>query len=135
MMRLDVAYMPTQDHWGNSTLGYLQPEPVPTGSPYAGYQRVDTPTAISIASTNAADNAATATRNDTVYNPVIYTIGLGGTDPQPIDAVFMERVANDPRSPIYDSTKSAGMFVYASDINQLGIAFRTIASQILRLSQ
>jgi hypothetical protein len=133
-MRLDIAYIPSQDHWGNSTLGYKHIEAYTSG-PYSGLWRVDTPSAIGAASTNAADNAATRIRNDTTLNPVIYTIGLAGNDPEPLDSEFLERVANDPRSTSFDSTKAAGQYVYAQDITQLGIAFQSVASMILRLSQ
>ena len=58
-VRRDIAYLPSQDHWGNSITGYKGSETVPAG-PYAGKYRLDTPTSISTASTNAADNAASA---------------------------------------------------------------------------
>ena len=45
------------------------------------------------------------------------------------------RVANDPTSPIYDSTRPAGKFVFAPDQSALVTAFNAIASEILRLSQ
>jgi Flp pilus assembly protein TadG len=133
-LRRDIAYIPSQDHWGNSTTGYKGGELVPNG-PYAGQYRLDTPTSISTASTNAADNAAFRIRSDAVLKPTIFTIGLGGTVVQPIDQDFLERVANDPRSSSYSSTQQTGQFAYASDINQLGSAFQAIASTILRLSQ
>jgi Flp pilus assembly protein TadG len=138
MLRLDIAYIPAQDHWGNLTTGYKTfTAGVDTyaSGPYAGKVRVDTPKAIVKASINAADNAAATIRNDATFAPVIYTIGLGGTDPEPLDFDFLERVANDPRSSSYNSLKPAGTFVYANDITQLGLAFSSVASQILRLSQ
>jgi hypothetical protein len=135
-MRRAIAYIPSQDHWGNSTTGYFGGggEPVLSG-PYKDHWRVDTPTSIATASTNAANNAATRIRSDLLIKPIIFTIGLGGTDVHPIDQDFMERVANDPRSLSFNSLQPTGQFVYASDINQLGIAFQSVASQILRLSQ
>jgi Flp pilus assembly protein TadG len=133
-VRRDIAYIPTQDHWGNATSGYKGGELVPSG-PYAGQFRLDTPTSIATASTNAADNAANRIRNDTTIQPIILTVGLGGTDTQPIDQDFLERIANDPRASSYSTSQPTGQFVYASDINQLGIAFQTIVSTILRLSQ
>jgi Flp pilus assembly protein TadG len=135
-MLMDIAYIPSQDHWGNSTnTGYKPVTLFPTGTPYANQIRPDVPANIPAVSTNAADSAASRIRADTLIQPVIFTIGLGGTDVEPIDQVFLERVANDQRSPIYNSAYQAGQFVYASDINQLGIAFQSVASQILRLSQ
>jgi Mg-chelatase subunit ChlD len=133
-MRRDIAYIPSQDHWGNSTTGYKGGELVPSG-PYAGQLRLDTPTSLSTASTNAADNAAYRIRSDTTLRPTIFTVGLGGTDTQPIDQDFLERIANDPRSSSFNTSQPVGQFAYASDINELGIAFNAIASTILRLSQ
>jgi hypothetical protein len=133
-LRRDIAYIPTQDHWGNSTSGYITNETIPSG-PYAGQIRLDTPTSIATASTNAADNAATRIRNDTSITPTIFTVGMGGVSSTPIDQVFLERVANDPRSPIYSSAQQTGQFVYAADISQLGIAYNSVLSIILRLSQ
>jgi Flp pilus assembly protein TadG len=133
-MREDIAYMPTQDHWGNSTSGYYGQELVPTG-PYAGQIRVDTGTSITTASTNAADNAAYRLRNDSLLKATVFTVGLGGTDATPINQDFLERIANDPRSSSYSTSQQTGQFAYASDINQLGSAFQSVASTILRLSQ
>jgi len=134
-IREDIAYMPTQDHWGNSTSGYKGAELVPSGSPYANQIRVDTGTSVTTASTNAADNAAYTLRANTTLNATVFTVGLGGTDVQPIDQDFLERVANDPRASSYSASQQTGQFAYASDINQLGSAFQAVASTILRLSQ
>ena len=72
---------------------------------------------------------------DTNYNTTIYTVGLGGAPDMPIDADFLERLANDPRATSYDPSKASGQFVYASDAGGLAEAFSQIASQILRLAQ
>jgi Flp pilus assembly protein TadG len=133
-IREDIAYMPSQDHWGNSTSGYYGQEPVPSG-PYATQIRVDTGTSITTASTNAADNAANTLRNNLILKPTVFTVGLGGTDVQPINQDFLERLANDPRASSYSTSQQTGQFAYASDINQLGSAFQSVASTILRLSQ
>jgi Mg-chelatase subunit ChlD len=133
-MRRDIAYIPSVDHWGNSTSGYKGGELVPSGY-YVGKLRIDTPTSISTASTNAADNAASRIRSDVSLKPIVFTVGLGGTDAQPIDQDFLERIANDPRATNYTTTQPTGQFAYASDINQLGSAFQAIASTILRLAQ
>ncbi|MGO4885913.1 MAG: VWA domain-containing protein [Bryobacteraceae bacterium] len=137
-MRRDIAYIPSADLYSNSTTGYqsfASGDLYPSGNPYAGQIRVDTPTAVVTASVNAADNQATTIRNDPNLIPVIYSIGLGGTSAEPIDATFMERVANDPRSPIYNSAKPAGLYVYSPTATDLAGAFQQIASEILRLSQ
>ena len=134
-MTSDVAYIPTVDDYGNSTTGYKTSIVFPAGSPYAGQIRPDTPPSITAASTNAADNAAARIRADTTFNPVIYSLGLGGTVAEPLDQDFLRRVANDPQSSCYDSTRPAGHFYYAADITQLSAAYQAVASQILRLSQ
>lgn len=133
-VREDIAYIPLTDHWGNFTSGY-QPVDTYPSPPYAGKFRVDTPTAVSAASTNAADNAAYRIRQNASLNPVIYSIGLGGTSTEPIDGDFLRRIANDPQSPIYDSSKPAGFYVYSPTAVQLDDAFTKVAGEILRLSQ
>jgi hypothetical protein len=133
-MRQDVAYIPTVDSFGNATTGYTAVETYPSGS-YAGKIRVDTPTSIVKASKNSADNQGATIRADANYTPVIYVIGLGGTDPEPLDTVFMQRLANDPASPIYNSSQQTGKYVFSPNAGQLTDAFNTIASEILRLAQ
>ena len=137
-MRRDIAYVPATDLYGNVTTGYQSfagGDTYPSGNPYVGQIRVDTPTAIVTASVNAADNQATTIRNDANLVPVIYAIGLGGTSAEPIDATFMERVSNDPRSPIYNSAKPAGEYFYSPTATDLGGVFQQVASEILRISQ
>jgi hypothetical protein len=121
-MSSDVAYIPTQDAYGNATTGYQTSIYFPAGSPYAGQIRPDTPSSIIAASTNAADDAATRVRTDAKFNVVIFSLGLGGTDTEPLDLDFLRRVANDPQASNYDSTKSPGHFYYAADISQLSAA-------------
>ena len=87
------------------------------------------------AAINAADYQAQVILNDATYKPVIYTIGLGGAQDMPIDSVLLERIANDPRSPIYNSSLKTGMYVPAPTTSQLNQAFQLVAGQILRLSQ
>jgi hypothetical protein len=87
-MRRDIAYVPATDLYGNLTTGYQSfagGDTYPSGNPYVGQIRVDTPTAVVTASLNAADNQATTIRNDANLVPVIYAIGLGGTSAEPID--------------------------------------------------
>ncbi len=139
LMRYDVAYLPFTDGYGTSTIGYktAATDYYDSLNPYVneGF-RVDTAQSIIDASTSSADNIARTIRNDSTYTPIIYTIGLGGAPDMPVDQTFLERLANDPRAgSAYDSTKAAGLFVYASDAGSLSEAFNQIASQILRLSQ
>ncbi len=123
--------MVTRDIYGNSTSGYrsfLGTTPYKTVYYSSVYNNN-----MAIAASNAADNAATVIRNDPLV-PVIYSIGLGGATDAPAE-VFMRRVANDPASPIYNSDKPAGMYVYAPDKTKLKDAFIRIASIILRLAE
>jgi Flp pilus assembly protein TadG len=159
-LREDVAYIPQTDFYGNSTQGYMTNYPYVSASndwvssgPYStstscpgtagpggscGF-RVDSPEALDHAAFNAADSQAQKIIHDTLgFNPVIYVIGLGGASDMPSPAIletFCRRVANDPTSPIYDSSRPTGLFVYSPDDTQLQAAFETVASQILRLSK
>ncbi len=136
-VRQDVAYIPTTDVYGNSTnTGYKGAPNTFSSGPYAGQIRDDVQIpGVVAAAFNAADNQATTIRNDSTYTIVIYTIGLDGAPDVAIDSTFLERVANDPRSPIYDSTKPAGFYAYAANPSSLNQAFYEVASQVLRLSQ
>jgi Flp pilus assembly protein TadG len=140
----DVPYIPTTDIYGNST--------------NTGYQSVTMSGAniamtsdglnVQNASWNAADSAGLHIRNgdtmsafSTIWTGVpnaisgihIYSIGLGNFGGVPAD--FLERVANDPRASNYDSTKPAGLYIFAATSADLTDAFNTIASQILHLSK
>jgi hypothetical protein len=145
----DVRYdidVPLTDGWGNATdhgFGthppYYGPGLNPVGLPHKfgnGYIRSDEEeTGVVAASINATDYAAQQIRYSPNYDAVIYTIGLGGNSAEPVDDTLLERIANDPRSPIYDSKKKAGFYAYAADASQLNAAFTQVASQILRLSK
>ncbi len=148
--RLDIAYIPTSDLWGNLTnagyganspyygasVGTISTPDLFTSGPYAGQIRSDeVTTGIMAAAINAADYQAQVIRHDTTYNPVIYAIGLDGAPDMHIDSVLLERIANDQRSPVYDSTRKTGLYAYAPDATQLNQAFQQVAGQILRLSQ
>lgn len=132
-MRYDVANIPSQDYYGNLTdTGYQSLLYFPTSNThYKNLIRPDTPQNLVNVAFNTADYAAKRARNDSTFNIMIYTIGLG---PQ-VDQDFLERVANDPRGSSYDSTKPAGEFVYAPTASQLSAAFQQIASEVLRLGQ
>jgi Flp pilus assembly protein TadG len=135
--RQDIAAIPTQDAYGNSTVdgGYMALDYFPTGDAYAGLIRPDMPRTTRWASFNAADSMAQTIRNDTTYAPVIYTIGLQGNEPMAIDQDFMERLANASGASNFDATKPQGDFILATSTAGLAQAFQQIASQILRLSR
>ncbi len=82
-------------------------------------------------SINAADDAARQIRQD---NIVIYTIGLDGDGG--IDSKLLEKLANDPSYPAtYNASQPSGRYYYSPNAGQLGAAFNSIASEILRLSR
>ncbi len=82
-------------------------------------------------SINAADDAARKIRQD---NIVIYTIGLDGDGG--VDSTLLEKLANDPAYPnTYVPSQPVGKYYYSPNAGQLGAAFSSIASEILRLSQ
>ncbi len=123
------SYIPSIDYYGNSALdsGY--------SSPYAAVTRSGGNIVFSQAnsdaiSENAADDAARQIRQDGIY---IYTIGLDGDGG--VDNTLLERLANDPSSPIYSTSQPTGKYYYSPNAGQLGAAFNSIASQILRLAR
>lgn len=81
-------------------------------------------------SINAADYAARQIRQDGI---VIYVIGLGSNGG--VDSRFLESVANVPSSPTYVSSQPAGQYYYSPNAGQLGSAFSSVASEILRISR
>jgi hypothetical protein len=98
---------------------------------------------------NAADDAATRIRHGATDNTVgaatngqslngiiIYTIGLQQSlAGYPFSSTFLERVANDPASPIYDSTYPTGKFFLCTSAADLNGAFSAVASEVLRLAK
>lgn len=132
-MRRDVAYLPDSDIYGNSTRGYMSftsgTMTYPSGHPHQGKLRIDVPRVMTRAALNAADNAAARVRDDMTLSPLTYVIGLGSVNHE-----INRRMANDPTSPIFDSTKPEGMYVYAATPTELNQAFARVASEILRLA-
>lgn len=122
-MRQDVARMPAADLYGNATTGHVAVD----------LTRVDSPQQIGYASLNAADDAVQRIRQDASLSVVIYAIGYEGGTEWP-DEVWMRRVANDPASADYNSSKPAGMYVKAPTTGELATAFAKVASEILRLA-
>lgn len=142
--RRDIAYIPDTDSHGTSTWGYMPYSSsllFPSGHPYQGKIRVDSVRAVRYAAYNLADNTATRVRNDASLRPIIFSIGMGclagtpGCDAEPIDHELLRRISNDRDSPIFDSSKPAGLYVYAPTPAQLDQAFMRVASEILRLAE
>jgi hypothetical protein len=135
-VRRDIAYIPDQDIYGNSTINQSYKPGVffPAGHPYAGKIRPDVPRALRHAAYNAADNAAWRIRSDASLNPVIYVIGLGGTGGAEVfDSELMTRIANDG-DPRLQPDRPRGLYVYSPSPQELTNAFLRIASEILRLA-
>jgi Flp pilus assembly protein TadG len=119
----------------------------PDGVAMAGFRNASPPLSnnnmpdsdrINIAA-NVIDNLSRKVRQDQVLKPRIHTIGYEGTDPLDLDV--LERMANcggctlvDPVDAA-DTTQAKGMFVLATDTNELMQAFLDIAGFIGRITQ
>jgi Flp pilus assembly protein TadG len=134
----DMAGVPLLDVYGNSTNTSYQPVTLANGMVDVNNPGQNAP-AMPL---NAADSAATNIRNGVVdpvsghsiANVLIFSIGLGNAT-IPASPTFLERVSNDSRSPIYDSTKPTGTYYPAPTVADLAPAFQAVASEILRLAR
>jgi hypothetical protein len=62
----------------------------------------------------------------------VYSIGLGDK----INTTYLQELANDPASPLYNASEPSGLAEFAPTASDLDTAFQTIASKILlRLTQ
>jgi Flp pilus assembly protein TadG len=103
------------------------------------------------AALNATDNAAYNVRSNATLPAYVFVIGLGGNDGNPPDPVLLQRMANDASGDQFNNpaaypacsaeptcvnypNQPQGQFIYAPTAAELGQAFLTISSQILRLS-
>lgn len=108
---------------------------------------------------NATDNSAYLARTNANFPVYVMTIGLGGNSTTgPPDPVLLQRMANDPNGDRFNTTgpdtggayylpcaqetgcttytsQPQGTFVYTPNTTNLGPAFLSIASQVLRLSK
>jgi hypothetical protein len=138
--RSDIQSLPSADAFGNSTNttwtgganGSFPYAVSLTGSGWYTQQNLEN------AGTNVLDNAAQNARVAAVGATmpyVVYTIGLNPTIYGTINQALLERVANDPASPVYQTAYTAGKFYYVPSAGQLSQAFAAIASDILRIAQ
>jgi Mg-chelatase subunit ChlD len=95
------------------------------------------------AATNLTEIIADAARSDASgdHRIRIFTIGMGqlvkmnlGTIPETSESVLI-RVANDKRSPDYNSAQLEGQYYYAQTAADLGPVFQQLQNQIIRLSK
>jgi Flp pilus assembly protein TadG len=95
------------------------------------------------AATNLTEIIADAIRSDTSgdHRIRIFTVGMGnlvkmnlGTIPESSESVLM-RVANDKRSPDYNSSQLEGKYYFAQTAADLGPVFQQLQNQIIRLSK
>jgi hypothetical protein len=95
------------------------------------------------AATNLVEIIADAARSDASgdYPIRIYTIGMGnlvqlllGSVPESSESVLM-RIANDKRSPDYNSAQREGKYYFAQTEADVGPAFQALQGQIIRLSK
>lgn len=134
----DFVGVPTSDVYGNSANTSYQTVTLNA----AGLIDLGNANNAQAMALNAADSAATRIRAGTVdptynrglSNVLIYSIGLGNAA-IPASPTFLERVSNDPRSPIYSSSEPQGLYIYAGTTADLQAAFAAVASEILRLAK
>jgi Flp pilus assembly protein TadG len=95
------------------------------------------------ASTNLTEIIADAVRSDTSgdHKIRIFTIGMGplvkmplGTIPETSESVLM-RIANDKKSPDYNSAQLEGKYYFAQTAADMGPVFQQLQNQIIRLSK
>jgi hypothetical protein len=142
----DFTGVPLTDIYGNSTTdsGYQAVTTNSTGMVDLGAGGTSCPTNANATAMalNIADSAASRIRSGTV-DPVsghslsgiiIFSIGLGNAA-VPFSPTFLERVSNDPRSPIYNSSEPSGQYIYAATAADLQAAFAAVASEVLRLAK
>jgi Flp pilus assembly protein TadG len=95
------------------------------------------------AATNLVETIGEAIRSDTSgdYKIRIYTIGMGnlvqmplGTRPETSESVLM-RLANDKRSPDYNSNQLEGKYYFARTEADLSTVFQQLQNQIIRLTK
>ena len=82
---------------------------------------------------NATDTAAQRILADTHLNIAIYVIGFTGNGG--VDEALLKRVSNTLDSTNRNPDWQTGIYVAASDSNGLHNAFKTVASEILRLAK
>jgi hypothetical protein len=151
----DFSWLPGTDVYGNSVSPATNPYKTITMSgghiPLTGTIATDWTNAHGGA-LNATDNAAYRARTNATLPAYMFVIGLGGNSGNPPDPILLQRMANDPNPDRFNSpvayqpcasetgcvtypSQPQGTFIYSPNSTQLGQAFLSISSQILRLSR
>jgi hypothetical protein len=98
---------------------------------------------INNAARNLVEIIGNAARSDTsgAYRIRIYSIGMGelvqydlGSIPETSESILM-RVANDRRSPDFNSAQLEGKFFFAETQDDVGAAFNQLLNEIIRLTR
>jgi len=132
-----IPSLPNTDAFGNSLTSDLLGG---TGFPYSvtltgSNVRINSSN-VQNGGINALDNAAQRARQDAAANNVpfiVYTIGLGNSGG--VNDELLKRIANDPTALAYQTSYSAGTYIYTPDTAHLSQAFATIADDIMRISK
>ena len=158
----DFAYFPSTDVFGNQLLpsnhaAYQTAITTSGGNITVNWQNYHN------GALNATDDIAYRMRTDPTIPTTVYAIGLGGntgSGSSPPDTILLQRVANDPNADLFWSSPETGpqypacsteptcitytsganaqpqgVFAFSFNQAQLAAAFRSIASQVLRLSE
>ncbi len=132
----DLAWVPPTDVFGNRfATGYRTPVTLYNAD---GRVAVDGPS-IHNAAFNASDDAGFTARSNAAIPAFVFAVGMSSADHP-----FMQKLANDGTAdlPLYgpqtfptQTSQPHGRYIYANTASQLGNAFLTISSLILRLGQ
>jgi Flp pilus assembly protein TadG len=132
----DLRQLPPQSYYGDSTSqGTAYQQSVLYNNFHTTYDPTNLSNAyhLGIACWNATDTAAQRILADTHLNIAIYVIGFTGNGG--VDEALLKRVSNTLDSTNRNPDWQTGIYVAASDSNGLHNAFKTVASEILRLAK
>lgn len=149
---VDFQWFPSTDIYGNQLNPATSPYQSVTMTANGRYVQNNNWTNYHRAVLNATDNAAYRARTNGTIPAYFFGIGLGGNGGDQPDFILMQRMANDPAGDEFNTpakylpcaqeagcvtyaSQPQGTFIFAPTAQQLGQAFLTISSQILRLSK
>jgi Flp pilus assembly protein TadG len=133
----DVSHIPDYDEYGTLLAtgwgGSISRNGTTHGSynyPPVGRKLIFSGSNVVKAARNGVDNAAKDIRENPNLRTVVYSIGFGSD----VEESLLMKAANDPRSAWYDSTRIAGLYLFAPTKDAIKQAFQRVASEILRFS-